>query len=460
MGASKGYFFVIIFLFLNASGQALATEEPAAQEPVLEEEKKTVDAFTFADFSWLNGNSRQTTSVLVSKYFTGTFIFDANYVYSLNQPQDHTLDGSCETGRTSEIQIQQLGIGGDFHYANVRGRLMTQFGMYSQMTPRNDSSPSRGQWNLTDAYKYLSEAYGGYHFDVWNGINVDAGIFMSYVGLFSYYNYENWAYQPSYVSANTPWFFNGVRIQAFPSEYLKVELWLVNGWQSYGMFNEMPGLGFQIAWRPNGNVAFVSNGYYGDDTLRNPARARVHSDSSIQIKYHDTPKSFVSKAAFSFTFDAGCENGGGVTCGGGAGGPAQNFVGFMLYNRIWLDNDLFGITVGGGAISNPGRYLVLVPPINGATASNPPNSSYFSANPGDPFTAWDASVTVDYMPSQFITLRAEFIHRQANVAYFAGPGGMTPPAGSTVNADGTVSGWSPNLVNSEDRFNLAMLVRF
>ena len=84
--------------------------------------------------------------------------------------------------------MTQLGIGGDFHYENVRARLMTQFGMYSQTTPRNDASPARGQWNLDNAYRYISEAYGGYHFDVLHGINVDAGIFMSYVGLCSYYN--------------------------------------------------------------------------------------------------------------------------------------------------------------------------------------------------------------------------------------------------------------------------------
>ena len=28
----------------------------------------------------------------------------------------------------------------------------------------------------------------------------------------------------------------------------------------------------------------------------------------------------------------------------------------------------FGVTLGGGKINNPGRYLVLLPPINGATA--------------------------------------------------------------------------------------------
>jgi hypothetical protein len=42
--------------------------------------------------------------------------------------------------------------------------------------------------------------YGGYQFtNVAHGFNIDAGIFMSYVGLFSYGKFDNWAYQPSYV---------------------------------------------------------------------------------------------------------------------------------------------------------------------------------------------------------------------------------------------------------------------
>jgi hypothetical protein len=43
---------------------------------------------------------------------------------------------------------------------------MTEFGMYSQTTPRNDASPARGQWNLDGAYRYVSEAYGGDHWAI------------------------------------------------------------------------------------------------------------------------------------------------------------------------------------------------------------------------------------------------------------------------------------------------------
>jgi hypothetical protein len=425
-----------------------ATATSAASEP-----------FAFADFSWLNGNCRQTTSVLDTKYFTGEFRVDTNYIYDFNNPGDHTLVGSTNAGRTQEVQVEQLGIGGDFHYENVRGRLMTQFGMYSTMTPRNDASPSRGQWNLNNAYQYVSEAYGGYHWDTWHGINLDAGIFMSYVGLESYYNFDNWNYQMSYVSANTPWFFNGIRLQMFPTDKLKVELWLINGWQSYGMFNEMPGFGWQVLWRPNGQWSFVTNDYFGQDTMSNPGDWRIHSDNSIQNKYYDNPKKMLDKMAFSFTFDLGCQSGPTEGClSGTPTAPPSYFGGIMAYNRFWFNNDHLGVTVGGGAITNPGQYLVLLPAINGATASS--GTPYFPESPGSTFKAWDSSITFQIMPNQFITWDLEFIHRQTNIPYFAGPGGITPPGGNQGAAGSVVNGWSPDLTKSENRIDTAMLIKF
>ncbi|HEX9578576.1 MAG TPA: porin, partial [Myxococcales bacterium] len=133
------------------------------------------------------------------------------------------------------------------------------------------------------------------------------------------------------------------------------------------------------------------------------------------------------------------------------------FLGFMLYNRFWFWRDLFGVTVGGGAITNPGRYLVLMPPINGATAAS--GTPYFSESPGDSFRGWDASITFDWMPEQFITFRVEYNHRGANVPYFDGSGGMTPAGGNTGPAGSLVPGLEPDLRKSEDRINFALLVK-
>ena len=442
--------------------------EPRATEKGKSSQQNPSEPFGFADFTWLNGNPRTKDVPLDTKFFTPEIRADVAYAYSFNHPRDDTIGGSSEVFRHGEVQVTQLGVGGDFHYDNVRARLMTQFGMYSQTTPRNDASPARGQWQLDNAYRYVSEAWGGYHFNKLHGINVDAGIFLSYIGLFSYYQFDNWAYQPSYVSSNTPWFFNGVRVQVFPTEHLKIEPWFVNGWQAYGRFNNRPGLGVQILWRPNGWLEVIGNEYaLGEEILNNPGRVRYHSDDSIEVKYLDRQENFLSKAAFSLTGDIGCEHGGGVSCAGNsAKGPKQSFLGFMLYNRFWFDHDRYGLTIGGGKINNPGRYLVLLPPINGATAAS--GTPYFTENPGDPYKAWDASGTFDYMPSQYITFRWEFDHRAASVPYFSGPGGVTPISCPTAplveNICGTpgafVPGFTPDLKKIENRINLSILVKF
>ena len=443
-------------------------EQPGAQLPAAESalqqgaQRKPAkpEPFSFADFTWLNGNSRVKEVPFQNAFFTPEIRFDVSYINDFAHPKDDTIGGSSEVFRSNEFQVTQAGVGGDFHWNNVMGRFMTQFGMYSQTTPRNDASPARGQWQLADAYRYISEAYGGYHFDVWDGINVQAGIFMSYIGLFSYYNFDNWAYQPSYVSSNTPWFFNGMRVQIFPNEHLKIEPWLINGWQSYGRFNSRPGVGAQILWRPNGKFEVLGNQYIlGADTLGNPNRIRYHTDDSIQWMYYQNPNRTLDRMAFSLTGDMGCEHGGGVSCtGNSAQGPKQSFIGYMFYNRFWFHRDLIGVTLGGGQINNPGRYLVLLPPINGATAIS--GTPYFTENPGDPFKAWDISATFDYLPSQYITFRFEYDHRAANVPYFSGPGGVTPPGGNTGAPGSVVPGFTPDLRRTENRLDMGFLVMF
>jgi len=397
------------------------------------------------------------------KVISPMFTIDAGYNYEFSHPRDHTISGSTSSGRHNELQITHLGVGADFHWKGARGRIMTQLGMYATMTPRNDASPDRGQWSLRDAYKYITEGYGGYHWDVMSGINADAGIFLSYVGLSSYYNYENWLDQSSYVSSNTPWFFNGIRLQFFTSDKLKIEPWIINGWQSYGVFNEMPGLGMQVAWRPTGSLATVFSGYFGKDLMGNEDRIRFHSDNSVLVKYFDSPGSAFSKGALSLTVDIGCETGGGVKCTGkGGANPTQYFAGFMLYNRFWFASDQIGLTFGGGMMTNPGRYLVLTPPINGATAYT--YSPYFTQNPGDDYWAWDTTETLDWMPSQFVTFRAEYTHRWASVPYWSGPGGVTPEVApgifSNVGAPGShVDGFTPDLVQDENRITFNIMVR-
>jgi len=444
--------------------------------------------FAYGDFTWLNGTPRNKDTVLDTKFFTPEVRFDTHYMEDFNQPMDHTIVGATESFRSGEVQIEQASVGGDFHWQNVRGRILFMQGLFATTTPRNDASFGTGQWDLRGAYKYVSEAYGGYHFNVNHGLNVDAGIFVSYIGLFSYYNYDNWTYQPSYVSSNTPWFFNGVRVQWFPTNKLKIEPWFINGWQSYAKYNGHPGLGGQLLWMPKEWFKLVANQYgFGQDNLGLPHTERIHTDDSIEVRYYNNPESTgISKMAFSLTGDAGCQYGGGIQCTGAPSNNKSSFVGWMLYDRIWFHKDTYAITLGGGEMSNWGRYLTLLPPIDGADAVT--GSVYFTENPGQRAHMWDSTVTFQWMPRQYITWWAEVGYRHSDVPYFAGRGGVTPPGfpldgtngypqyytcmsgatsgtanlatAETACGGGLSSVWFPDLRRSESKASVGVMVKF
>lgn len=412
------------------------------------------EPFAWGDFSWVQGNNRQAKPLLDTKYFTGGFTLDFNYNYNFNRPIDHTNSGSTATFRSNEFNLSYIEAGGEFHEpkSGARAKLMLQFGSRATGIPRNDATPLRGQFDLYNAMRYVTEAYAGIHLNKLNGINIDFGLFKSYVGLLSYNNFENWNYQPSYTSDNTPWFFSGLRGQIFPTDRLKIELWLINGWQTYSMFNEMPGMGYQVQWRPKEWSSLMTSSYVGWDTPNNKNRMRFHSDNSAVIRYINQPKSKgISKAAFSFTYNIGYEKGGGVNgFHSKPDAPAQFFISAMFYNRFWMGKTQhWAWTMGGGFINNPGRYLALLPPGNGV----------LTQNPGDTFKGWDASTNLQYMPNEFLTFGLEFVSRHMNVPYFSGRGGVTSPNGWNPPI-GDPTAFQADLVKNEKRIIVSSTFRF
>jgi hypothetical protein len=495
-----------------AQQQAAATPEALqAPEPGPEVDTQTPWA-NVGYVGWMNGTSREKAPIFDTKFFTPEIRLDVNYLQSSNHPIDHTISGSTEEFRSGEFQIEQVSLGGDFHWEGVRARFLSMFGMFATTTPRNDASSEVGQWDLDNAYRYFSEANAGYHWDVSHGLNVDAGIFVSYIGLFSYYNFDNWTYQPSFVSSNTPWFFNGLRVQWWPTQDLKIEPWLINGWQSYAKFNRHPGFGGQILWIPNDSLKLVFNTYsIGQDNLNCQANSnngtgtmdtlcqpqnggpgnaavgsyvgagpainyanvtRFHEDDSLLVKYYDAKGqggAGISKMAFSLTWDWGCEYGGGVHCTHEPN--KEEFLGMMLYDRTWFDRDLFAVTLGGGFMNNPGRYLALTPPINGATAAT--GSPYFTQQPGQKLYQWDSQLNFQYMPKDWITWWTEATFRHSSVPYWSGPGGITPPGGNNGSPGSCVGGganattgqcdvgdWFPDLRTREVIYGAGVLVKF
>jgi hypothetical protein len=143
--------------------------------------------------------------------------------------------------------------------------------------------------------------------------------------------------------------------------------------------------------------------------------------------------------------------------------PAQYFESAMFYNRIWFAHGKLAWLIGGGYMTNNGRYLVLAPTGDASPFPNPYNPTQtagthpFTENPGDQFNGWDWSTNISWLPNQSIEFRLEYVHRESSVPYFAGPGGVTSPSGYTYTP--LTPGWAPDLVKFEDRIILAFLFR-
>ena len=412
---------------------------PVAPPPAQQAATAAAAPFAFGDFTWMNGQSRQKSQPLSNSIATVSLYLDTYYGYSLNQPKDNTIVGSGSVGRNTEWQINNATIGVDTNWKNVTGKVSLQMGNQLAVTQDQDGTVNRGR-NLTVANnKYIGEALAGYHFDKWNGVNVQAGYFYSYIGLESYLLGENWSYNRSLVSEFTPFYFSGARIQIFPTDKVKIEPWFMNGYQTYGKWSRSSSFGLSNYWRPRESLGFVANFYYGTDTRNDPHRKRVHHDHSILYRYFNRPDANgISKMALSLNNHYGAEFDGVSPFPG----RKTYMAGSSLVNRMWFLHDHLAWTVRGEGITNPGRYIALVPTATGFPLG-PDNYS---------LKIWGLTSTFDILPTDSIAFRLEFMSRHSNVPFFAGRGGTTSPDGW----QGTLGPFVPDVAKHENRLTFGI----
>lgn len=431
---------LIFFTLLMQAGSAFAQANDSTKVP-----------FEGMDLSWVNGQNRQTDFPLVLRdkhdetVLTGVVYLDTYFNYDFNDPVDNTHTISSSIGRHKEFTLNLASIGVESNYKNMIGRLWLQVGQMGSIIQDLDGTVLRGRNTNVNNLKYVREAAAGYHFNKWYGINVEMGIFMSYIGLESYVTQENWCYQRSMVCDFTPFYFSGARIQTFPSKNFKTELWLLNGWQSYNSWNNVPGIGNSNYWRPNENVQLVANFYLGKDSKSDILR--FHHDNSVVARYFNRKEGQgLSQGAFSINTHYGFQDGAGIS-------PVANYMsGFAVTNRLWFLKNKMALSLRADMVTNPGIYLAFSPsPVtpNAFTAS-------IDADPKQVLTIYQGTATVDVMPNDHVTFRLEYGYRSANVPYFAGRGGTTSPDGW---ADTPVANWQPDLAKTDSRIMLALNVR-
>lgn len=428
--------------------------------------------FDGMDLTWINGQNRQKDFPLTFKkegetVITGIAYLDTYYNFNLANPIDNTQTISSTIGRHNEITLNLASIGLESNYKNIIGRVWLQFGQMGSIVQDLDGSVYRGRNNNINNLKYFREGAAGYHFNKWYGLNVEMGIFMSYIGLESYTTQENWNYQRSMVCELTPFYFSGIRLQMYPTKKLKNEIWIINGWQTYNSYSKSPGIGSSTYWRPNENIQFVLNFYLGRDTQKPDTlgkqsnRIRFHHDNSIVGRYFKSHESKgISQAAVSVNTHYGFQS---DKAANDIVNASENFmVGASIANRTWINKDKLALTLRADYMTNESL-------VNGVNSS--PYLAFTPAVKGDKLNNYDMAIanneklklfqftgTFDVMPNDYITFRFEYSYRKSSIPYFTGAGGTTSASGWT-NGPVPVLPWAADLQKTENRVTLAVNFR-
>lgn len=420
------------------AAKAQPASAPAASTPALVQSSQALDVreppFAQGDFTWMNGSNRQPSSLLGLGPLTLALYVDMFYAWDFAQPVDHTIFESTVASRHNEVAVNLASIGIDLTGLDgPTGRVYIQYGTNVETVYGQDRTSKRGYF--LSSVPFLQQIGAGWHFHWFHGVNIELGIFPSYIGLESYLPQENWNYTKQFLSDFTPYYLAGLRAQLYFTAQMKLELWLVNGWQTFSEWHEARAGGYFFNYRPNDALSLVNAAYFGQDAQSDPHGVRYYIDSNLQLRYYRG--SHIKSAAFSLVFDIGYEQRSNAASG------LMTGIGFA--HRVeW--SAMWATTVRGDIYYDQTQALVAPLPV-GSPYTLPVTGAFL----GGGFTA-----TLDFLPSPWIIFRAEYVHRNTNIPYLSGHGGITGPSGVAATDP---SSFKPDLRKSDDRFIVNATVR-
>jgi len=392
------------------------------------------------DFSWMNGSNPQPASLLTMGPLTWSLYVDPYFAWQFQQPVDHTIFPTTTAPRHDEISLNLAHLGVDVTGLDGPiGRLYVQYGSIVETIAGQDTTTNRGFFLTNRLLQNVQQAAVGWHFHQLHGVNAELGIFPSYVGLESYLPEENWAYTHAFISDATPYYFFGLRGQVFPTARLKLELWVVNGWQTFGQWHEGRAGGYLWNWRPREWLSLVNALYLGQESAGDPHSLRVYSDNNVQVRYFRGSGGWLRSMAVSLVGDVGYEHRGNAPSG-----P----MGGVTLTHHWDWTERWKSTLRGDFFYDKTQAI---------SPRFPVGSAYPWMGTG-PVIAGGVSATVDYWPSPWLVTRLEFSHRAANQPYFSGSGGITGPDGQLPASAAGAASFAPDLRRSDDRliFNVTL----
>jgi hypothetical protein len=178
---------------------------------------------------------------------------DTYYSYNLNNLPTRNRPYTTQPLYNEELALNLGYIDAKVSGDRVRGRLAAQYG--SSVVENYAREPEL-------FWRYIQEANAGYKLSeqVW----IDAGIFLSHIGLEGWISRENWTYTRSLIADYSPYYQSGAKVSYQASKELAASVHVLHGWQNISDDRD-PALGTQVSYQPNDSTSFVYNTFLGNE---------------------------------------------------------------------------------------------------------------------------------------------------------------------------------------------------
>ncbi len=278
---------------------------------------------------WAEPNQLEAESKPVVTF--GGFI-DTYYAFDFNQPVPNervlgTPEGINGTSaqlattatRHNEFNINLAYLDAKLAAKKLRGRLAIQAGTSVEATYA--SEPTNGIASGPSLMRFVQEATLGY--EVANGLWIDAGIFLSHLGLETFISKDNWTYTRSLVADFSPYYEAGVKASWQVNPQWVLQFLVLNGWQNISDYNSSKAVGTAIAFSPSSQFSISYNTFLGQEV---GSLWRVFNDFIVKYELSHLWQ-------LALEFDIGWQQQPAV-------GPASNWYGTALFARVALSPKL------------------------------------------------------------------------------------------------------------------------
>lgn len=207
-------------------------------------------------------------------YSLGLFV-DTYYAYDFNRPATQRRDATSQAYYDHELNINLAYLEYQYQSDTTRGRFAAQYGDTASIVYKDEEH---------EFLRHVQELYVGRRLT--DSLWLDVGIFHSHLGPESWISRKNPTYSRSLIADYSPYYQMGVRASYEFSDQLKLDTYLMRGWQNISE-DRSPALGTSLQW--------IVGGITGDDLTLTHNTFIGHEDGARVLndfvaKYSISPK--------------------------------------------------------------------------------------------------------------------------------------------------------------------------